>query len=109
MFPCASQAGPSMPLVNEFSAVSGQATNSDSSAACANSRGQPPCNSNTARVSNDLRRRLKVLIESKIAKKWIREARGSAQRGAEFQSAFGLRQGIGRRQRRVRSSGAFAR
>src|SRR5436189_93491 len=46
---------------------------------------------------------------SKISRKWIREACGSARRGAGFQSAFDLRRGIAFRPRRGRSSAASAR
>src|SRR5437879_5975430 len=98
-----------MPIVKEFSAVSGRATNSDSLAAKADSSTQAPGNSKAARVVNDLRRGFKRFIRSKISKKWIREARGSARRDAGFQSAFDPWRGIALRQRRVQSSGAFAR
>src|SRR5258708_3963498 len=98
-----------MPVVKEFSAVSGRATNSDSSAACADSSTHAPGNSKAARVTNDFQRQFKILIESKISKKWIREGHDSALRGAGFRSAFGLRRGTGLQPRRVRSSGAFAR
>src|SRR6266550_226385 len=65
MLPWASQAGPSMPLVKEFSAVSGRAMNNDSSAACADFSIQAPGNSKAARGVNVFKRWFKILIRSK--------------------------------------------
>src|SRR6266478_3642989 len=165
-----------MPVVKEFSAVSGRATNSDSLAARAVPSGPTPGNNKAARVTNDFQRRFrtnsearipksernpksetrklpfqsaglchflhraseirisefafkicigfqcsccsewlmasqagKQEVQAKISKKWIREARGSARRGEGFQPAFDRWQGNALQQRRVRSSGAFAR
>src|SRR3989442_1536459 len=57
-----------MPIVKEFSAVSGRATNRGSSAACADSSGQPPGNSRAARVANDFKRPFHVKSEARIPK-----------------------------------------
>src|SRR6266704_175891 len=81
MLPCASQAGPSMPLVNEFSAVSGRATNSDSSAARADSSTHVPGQSKAARVINDFQWRFKILIGFKClcSAEWLIEVQPGKQ------------------------------
>src|ERR1041384_2120596 len=70
-----------MPVVKEFSDVSGRPTNSGSSAARADSSTKAPGNSKAARAINDFQRRFKILISSRClcSAEWLMEVQPGKQ------------------------------